>query len=154
MKKIISSFLGAMDKIKKPQSVHTHCDIPCGICTPVNAQLAAQTVEKMVLKLGELQMPKDTVNQQAMLAYLNSVDSCARERAGDRGSVPGHRNVRAHTKKELEGMRVICVVNFLPKKVGPFISEVLTLGFKNGEGNGWVLATPAKGWVTVGDKLR
>ena len=51
--------------------------------------------------------------------------------------------VGAHKKDELEGMLVMCVINFLPKKIGPFTSEVLTLGFKNSEGDGWVLATPA-----------
>lgn len=61
--------------------------------------------------------------------------------------------VGAHTKEELLGMLVICVVNFPPKRVGSFVSEVLTLGFKNTEG-GWVLITPAKRSVTVGDKLR
>lgn len=73
MKKIISSFLRAVDKIKNPRVVYAHCDIPCGIYNSVPAQIAAQTVEKMVLKLQELQVPKDTANQQAMLAYLNSV---------------------------------------------------------------------------------
>jgi tRNA-binding protein len=52
--------------------------------------------------------------------------------------------VGAHTKDELMGMLVLCVVNFPPKRVGSFVSEVLTLGFPNTDGIGWVLATPAK----------
>lgn len=51
-------------------------------------------------------------------------------------------------------MFVVCVVNFHPKKVGPFMSEVLTLGFKNSENIGWVLITPAKNSVNIGDKLQ
>ena len=62
--------------------------------------------------------------------------------------------VGAHTKEELLGMLVMCVVNFEPKKIGPFMSEVLTLGFKNNMGDGWVLATPAKNMVNLGDRLR
>ncbi len=62
--------------------------------------------------------------------------------------------VSAHTKEELLGMLVACVVNFPPKRVADFTSEVLTLGFKNAEGNGWVLVTPAKNSVNLGDKLR
>lgn len=61
--------------------------------------------------------------------------------------------VGAHTKEELLGMLVCCIVNFPPKHIGPFISEVLTLGFKNTVGIGWVLVTPAKGSVQLGDKL-
>lgn len=62
--------------------------------------------------------------------------------------------VGAHTKEELSGMYVICVVNFFPKRIGPVISEVLTLGFKNADGDGWILATPAKKSVKIGDRLR
>ncbi|MFH0905286.1 MAG: tRNA-binding protein [bacterium] len=62
--------------------------------------------------------------------------------------------VGAHTKEELESMLVCCVVNFPPKRIGDFTSEVLTLGFKHADGIGWVLITPAKSSVTVGDKLQ
>jgi nickel superoxide dismutase len=34
--------------------VHAHCDIPCGIYDPHEAQLAAQTVETMVTKINAL----------------------------------------------------------------------------------------------------
>ena len=62
--------------------------------------------------------------------------------------------VGAYTKEELEGKHVMCVVNFPPKQVGPFISEVLTLGFKNTEGEGFILAVPDKNSVELGDKMR
>ena len=47
--------------------------------------------------------------------------------------------VGVHTKEELLDSLVCCVVNFAPKKIGPFTSEVLTLGFQNNAGDGWVL---------------
>ncbi len=62
--------------------------------------------------------------------------------------------VGAHTKDELIGMQVVCVVNFEPRQVGPFMSEVLTLGFKNADGDGYVVITPAKDAVKPGDYLR
>lgn len=62
--------------------------------------------------------------------------------------------VGAHTKEELQGMLVVCVVNFPPKNIGKFVSEVLTLGFPNTDGTGWVLVTPAKKSVKLGDKLK
>jgi len=58
-----------------------------------------------------------------------------------------------YEKEELLGMLVACVVNFPPRRVGPFDSEVLTLGFKNTEGVGYVLITPSKTTVAIGDKL-
>ena len=61
--------------------------------------------------------------------------------------------VGAHTKDELKDSLVCCVVNFPPKQVGPFISEVLTLGFKNAAGDGWVLIEPKKDTVELGSKL-
>ncbi len=61
--------------------------------------------------------------------------------------------VGTYEKEELLGMLVCCVVNFPSRQVGPFISEVLTLGFKNTEGQGYVLITPSKTSVQIGDKL-
>ena len=61
--------------------------------------------------------------------------------------------VGAHTIEELKDSLVCAVVNFPPKQVGPFLSEVLTLGFKNSDGEGWVLIEPKKVSVNVGDRL-
>ena len=61
--------------------------------------------------------------------------------------------VGTYEKQELMGLLVACVVNFPPRQVGPFQSEVLTLGFKNTAGEGYVLITPSKNTVNLGDKL-
>ena len=61
--------------------------------------------------------------------------------------------VGTYEKDELLGMMVACVVNFPVRRVGPFDSEVLTLGFKNTEGMGYVLVTPSKSTVSLGDRL-
>lgn len=39
---------------------------------------------------------------------------------------------KLYSTKELVGKQVLCVVNFPTKKIGPFISEVLTMGFVDG----------------------
>jgi tRNA-binding protein len=62
--------------------------------------------------------------------------------------------VGTYEKEELLGLLVVCVVNFPVKRVGTFDSEVLTLGFKNTEGMGYVLVTPSKTTVEPGDRLR
>lgn len=42
---------------------------------------------------------------------------------------------RRYTKEMLLGSQVLCVVNFPPRQVGPFLSEVLTTGFVVDEGD-------------------
>lgn len=61
--------------------------------------------------------------------------------------------VGAHTKEELLNSLVCCVVNFAPKQVGPFSSEVLTPGFRNAAGEDWVLIEPKNNVVELGSKL-
>ena len=61
--------------------------------------------------------------------------------------------VGVYKKEELKEMLVVCVINFPPKKIGSFISEVLTLGFKNIADIGYVLVTPSKQTVQLGNKL-
>jgi len=61
--------------------------------------------------------------------------------------------VGAHTKEELLNSLVCCVVNFPPKQIGPFTSEVLTLGFRNNAGDGWVLIEPKKDSIDLGSRL-
>ncbi len=56
-----------------------------------------------------------------------------------------------YTKEELVGKQVLGVVNFPPKQIGPFQSEVLTLGLADENGN-VVLLTPEKP-VPLGEKM-
>ena len=46
-----------------------------------------------------------------------------------------------YTKESLLGSQVVGVVNFPPKQIGPFMSEVLITGFANDNGD-IVLCTP------------
>jgi tRNA-binding protein len=56
-----------------------------------------------------------------------------------------------YTKEELQGKLVACVVNFPPRQIGIAVSEVLTLGFADKNGNA-VLITPTKE-VPLGGRL-
>jgi tRNA-binding protein len=41
---------------------------------------------------------------------------------------------RHYTPDQLAGRKVAAVVNFAPRQIGPFMSEVLTLGFPDADG--------------------
>lgn len=56
-----------------------------------------------------------------------------------------------HTLEELVGSLVLAVVNFPPRQIGPFISEVLTLGVPDANGD-VMLIRPDKE-VPVGGRL-
>jgi tRNA-binding protein len=51
--------------------------------------------------------------------------------------------VDLYTRENLVGRKVACVVNLSPRRIGPFLSEVLTLGFPDEQGR-VVLVTPER----------
>ncbi len=75
----------------------------------------------------------------------------------DFGSEIGIKNssvqiVALYKKEELKDKLVMGVVNFPPRKIGPFESEVLTLGVPDSEGK-VILMTPDKDTPVIGGKL-
>ncbi len=60
--------------------------------------------------------------------------------------------VALYTKEDLIGKHVLCVVNFPPRQIGPFISEVLTLGVPDANQH-VVLITPDKPDAIIGGKI-
>ncbi|MEK6825349.1 MAG: tRNA-binding protein [Nanoarchaeota archaeon] len=59
--------------------------------------------------------------------------------------------IKHYTKEQLIGKQIIGVINFPKKQIGPFLSEVLTTGFADANGD-VVLAIPHK-LVPNGSKL-
>ena len=57
-----------------------------------------------------------------------------------------------YKKEELQGKFILGVVNFPPRQIGPFLSEVLTLGVPDENGN-CILITPDKTDAIVGGRL-
>src|SRR5579872_7443146 len=49
--------------------------------------------------------------------------------------------VSNYTKEQLKGQLVLCLVNVSPRQIGPFISEVLTLGVPD-EHNNTIIIQP------------
>ena len=56
---MIKKILGFLDKIAPPQKVYAHCDIPCGIYDPHQAQVAAHTAIRMTKMLVDLDEKDD-----------------------------------------------------------------------------------------------
>jgi tRNA-binding protein len=56
-----------------------------------------------------------------------------------------------YTREQLLDRLVVAVVNFPPKQIGPFMSEVLTLGVPDGEGD-VVLLVPERD-VPIGGRM-
>jgi tRNA-binding protein len=48
--------------------------------------------------------------------------------------------ITKYAREELEGRRVVAVVNFPPRQIGPFMSQVLVLGASDEEGRIILLA--------------
>jgi tRNA-binding protein len=59
--------------------------------------------------------------------------------------------VNNYKKEDLKGKKVMGIVNFPPRQIGPFMSEVLTLGVPAEDGE-CILVVPDKN-VPVGGKL-
>ena len=51
---------------------------------------------------------------------------------------------RNHARDGLVGRQVLAVVNFPPRQIGPFMSEVLTLGLPDANGEVMLIAPTAK----------
>lgn len=60
--------------------------------------------------------------------------------------------VDLYAKEELEGKAVLAVVNFPPRQIGSFSSEVLTLGVPDKDGR-CILVEPGKKDARIGGKL-
>ena len=56
-----------------------------------------------------------------------------------------------YAREELEGRLVVAVVNFPPRRIGPFSSEVLVLGASDSEGRVILLAPDAE--VPLGARI-
>lgn len=60
--------------------------------------------------------------------------------------------VKHYTKEELRDKLVVGIVNFPPRQIGPFLSEVLTTGVPDSD-HECILVVPDKDVAVVGGKL-
>lgn len=66
-------FLRRIKAKLEPETVHAHCDIPCGIYDPHLAQVAAHTVVRMVDLIHELDGKKDMSEMEKRVNFSRYV---------------------------------------------------------------------------------
>jgi nickel superoxide dismutase len=62
-----------LDAVLPPRAVYAHCDIPCGIYDPHEAQIAALTVIRMDQLIGELAMPAMDAKPEERALYASKL---------------------------------------------------------------------------------
>ena len=94
--------------------------------------------EKVDIRVGRIVRAED-FPQARKPAYRLEIDFG--EEIGIRRS--SAQLTRRYRREELEGRLVVAVVNFPPRQIGPYLSEVLTLGVPDADGH-VVLLVPDK----------
>lgn len=105
-----------------------------------------QDFEKVDIKVGKVVKVEDFPEARKP-AYKLTIDFGA-ETGVKKSSAQITKNYK---KEELLGKLVVGVVNFPPKQIGPFVSEVLTLGLPDENGNVALLEPTKK--VPLGGKV-
>jgi nickel superoxide dismutase len=62
-----------LDLVHPPRTVYAHCDIPCGIYDPHEAQIAALTVLRMDQLIGELAHPAADAKLEERATYVSKM---------------------------------------------------------------------------------
>lgn len=67
------AFVRAVDTLFPPTKAYAHCDIPCGIYDPHEAQIASLTVIRMNQLIGELKAPAMDAKPEERAAYVSKM---------------------------------------------------------------------------------
>ena len=65
------SMRSTVERLIRPRETgYAHCDIPCGIYDPKAAQIAAETVEKMIMLINDLEYAQDPAPHNSVARYV------------------------------------------------------------------------------------
>ena len=96
--------------------------------------ISYQDFDKVDIRVGRIISAEDFPDAKKP-AYRLTID------LGPLGMKRSSAQISHYSKEELPGKLVLCVVNFPPKQVANFVSEVLTLGVPDEKGR-WTLIQP------------
>ena len=110
------------------------------------APIAFDDFMKVDVRVGQV-LAADAFPEARKPAYRLTIDF-----GPDVGVKRSSAQITTHyTREELVGRKVAAVVNFPPRQIGPFMSEVLTLGFP--DANGEVVLVGVDREVEIGGRL-
>lgn len=110
------------------------------------ALIAFDDFMKVDVRVGQV-LAADAFPEARKPAYKLTIDF-----GPDIGVKKSSAQITTHyTRDELVGRRVAAVVNFPPRQIGPFMSEVLTLGFPDAKGE--VVLVGVDREVEIGGRL-
>ncbi|WP_069802906.1 tRNA-binding protein [Thermogemmatispora onikobensis] len=101
------------------------------------AIISYEDFEKVDIRVGKIVAVED-FPQARKPAYKLTIDF-----GPEIGLKRSSAQITNYAKEELLGRQVVAVVNFPPKQIGPFRSEVLTLGVPDADGK-VILLTPTR----------
>ncbi|KHO48366.1 MAG: export-related chaperone CsaA [archaeon GW2011_AR5] len=96
--------------------------------------ISYQDFDKVDIRVGKI-ISVENFPEAKKPAYKLTIDM------GPLGLKRSSAQISHYSKEELPGKLVLCVVNFPPKQVANFVSEVLTLGVPDEKGR-WTLIQP------------
>lgn len=70
---VLHALARILDRISPAPIAHAHCDIPCGIYDPHHAQMAANTVIRMVDLINGLEKPGPNATPEQKQEYTNKL---------------------------------------------------------------------------------
>ncbi len=101
--------------------------------------------EKVEMRVGEI-LSVEEFPEAKKPAYKLTIDF------GEFGVKKSSAQItKLYTKEDLVGRQAVCVINFPSKQIGPFVSECLTTGFA--DENGDVVLTQPERKVPNGTKI-
>ncbi|RZJ02411.1 MAG: tRNA-binding protein [Brevundimonas sp.] len=110
------------------------------------APIAFDDFLKVDVRVGQV-LAADAFPEARKPAYKLTIDF-----GPDLGVKKSSAQITTHyTRDELVGRKVAAVVNFPPRQIGPFMSEVLTLGFPDAKGEVVLIGVDRE--VEIGGRL-